>query len=98
MSVEDMVLIVMHERGNTASAMDSTPYIYMYESYLASIWAWYAPVSGHRDDRMGQILKTKKMARASNDTPKQSLDQKLTPKYPMLNFQALKFTRKHKMI
>ena len=36
MSEEDMVLIVMHERGNTASAMDSTPYMYMYERYLAS--------------------------------------------------------------
>ena len=89
MSEEDMVLIVMHERGNTASAMDSTPYIYMYESYLASIWAWYAPVSGHRDERMGQILKTKKMARASNDTPKQSLDQKLTPKISHAEFPSL---------
>ena len=43
MSEEDMVLIVMHERGNTASAMDSTPYIYMYERYLASYLGMVCP-------------------------------------------------------
>lgn len=41
MSEEDMVLIVMHERGNTASAMDSTPY--MYERYLASYLGMVCP-------------------------------------------------------
>ena len=58
------------------------------------IWAWYAPVSSHRDDRMGQILKTKKMPRASNDTPKKSLNQKLTPKISPAEFPSLKVFQK----
>ena len=44
MSEEDMVLIiVMHKRGNTASAMDSTPYMYRYERYLASYLGMVCP-------------------------------------------------------
>ena len=34
----------------------------------------------------GQKSKPKKILRASNKTPKKSLDQKLTPKNPMPNF------------
>ena len=94
MSEEDMVLIVMHERGNTASAMDSTPYITCMKGTWHHIWAWYVPVSSHRDDWMGQILKTKKMPRASNDTPKKSLDQKLTPKISPAEFPNLKVFQK----
>ena len=46
MSEEDMVcitIIVMHKRGNIASAMDSTPYMYMYERYLASYLGMVCP-------------------------------------------------------
>ena len=65
MSEEDMVLIVMRERGNTASAMDSTLYMYIYERYLASYLGmvsprWVLQISSDRDDQMGQILKSKK--------------------------------------
>ena len=90
MSEEDMVLIVMHERGNTASATCTCM-----KGTWHHIWAWYAPVLSHRDDRMGQIFKTKKMPRASSDTPKKSLEQKLTPKISPAFFQ---FSRKHEMI
>jgi len=43
MSEEDMVLIVMHERENTASAMDNTLYMYMYERYLALYLGMVSP-------------------------------------------------------
>ena len=79
--------------------MDNTLYMYMYERYLASYLGmvsprWVLQISSDRDDRMGQKLKTRKIPRASNDTIQKSLDQK----YLMLNFQALKFSRKHKII
>ena len=41
----------------------------------------------------GQKSKPKKIPRASNKTPKKSLDQKLSPKNPMPNFRALKISR-----
>ena len=59
MSEEDMVLIVTHERGNTASAMDNTLYMYLYERYLASYLGmvslrWVLQISSDRDDQKGQ--------------------------------------------
>ena len=36
-----------------------------------------------------------KISRASSQTPKKSLDQKLAPKNPVPNFQTLKIGRKH---
>lgn len=59
MSEEDMVLIVTSERGNTASAMDNTLYMYLYERYLASYLGmvslrWVLQISSDRDDQKGQ--------------------------------------------
>ena len=42
-----------------------------------------------------QKSKPKKILRASNKTPQKYLDQKLTPKNPMPNFEALKISRMH---
>ena len=49
------------------------------------------PVTGMIE--WGQKSKPQKIPRASKE-PKKSLDQKLSPQYPMLNFRASKFSRK----
>jgi len=43
---------------------------------------------------MGAKIKTQKIPYGFQQNPKKSLDQKLNPKNPMPNFQALKISRK----
>jgi len=47
---------------------------------------------------MGAKIKPKKILRASNKTPKNPWTKINPPKNPMLNFQALKISRKDYMM
>ena len=66
-----------------------------FSSFSIAILGGILWISSDRGDRKGAKIKTQKNPKGFKQNPKKPLDQNLTKKNPMLNFRAIKISRKH---